>query len=579
MILDLCKGYLLFILKSTLTLTNKEIANFFKETATLMEIHGENSFKAKNYASTAFRLEQTKEDVANLEYNSLLELGFSKGSADKVLQVVQSGSLPAYDELVHKTPKGVIEMLRIKGLGGKKIAQLWKELDITTVDQLYLECKSGKVAEIKGFGGKTEQKIIQEIEFIRSSSTFLKYNEAELYIEKLLELLESVKKEGDSISVVGDYRRNCEVVDQIEFLIATESKEWYAKTLDEVGDLEHQPVVSGPYTWKGITVENSFPVKVMFSSHQRFVSNQLLLSSSPRHLSLKGEGEKTLYETALEKDFNSEEEIYESLSLPYFIPELREGSIEKELLKKGIPEIVSDDDLKGILHNHSTYSDGMYSLKEMALECKRLGYSYFGIADHSKSAFYANGLNEKRIEEQHQEIDALNKELAPFKVFKGIESDILSNGSLDYEESALKTFDYIVASVHSQLNMDEEKATKRLIKAIENPYTTILGHPTGRLLLRRNGYPIHFEKVIDACARNNVCIEINANPWRLDLDWRWVYLAQEKGVLLSINPDAHSKEGLQDMRYGVKVARKGALEPKNTLNAKTLEEIEKYFTL
>jgi len=578
LILDLCKGYLLFILKSTLTLTNKEIAKFFKETATLMEIHGENSFKAKNYTSTAFRLEQTKEDVANLEYKGLLDQGFSKSSADKILQVIQSGSFPAYDELVCKTPKGVIEMLQIKGLGGKKIAQLWKESDITTVDQLYLECKKGKVAGIKGFGEKTEQKIIQEIEFIRSVSSFLKYNEAEPYVEKLFELLESAKKDGDSISVVGDYRRSCEVLDQIEFLIATGSKESYVKALGEVGDLEYQPKASGPFTWSGIIVENSFPVKVMFSSHQRFISNKLLLSSSPKHLGLKGEGEKTLYETVLEKDFNSEEEVYESLSLPYFIPELREGIVEKDLLEKGVPKIISDSDLKGILHNHSTYSDGMYSLKEMALECKRLGYAYFGIADHSKSAFYANGLDEKRIEEQHREIDALNVELAPFRVFKGIESDILSEGSLDYEDSVLKTFDYIVASVHSQLNMDVEKATQRLIKAIENPYTTILGHPTGRLLLRRNGYPIHFEKVIDACAKNNVCIEINANPWRLDLDWRWVYLAQEKGVLLSINPDAHSKEGLQDMRYGVKVARKGALEPKNTLNAKTLGEIEEYFT-
>jgi DNA polymerase (family 10) len=231
------------------------------------------------------------------------------------------------------------------------------------------------------------------------------------------------------------------------------------------------------------------------------------------------------------------------------------------------------------LHNHSTWSDGVHTLEQMATYCKdNLKMEYFGICDHSKSAFYANGLNEQRLYTQHQEIDALNAKLAPFKIFKGIESDILNDGSLDYSDDILKTFDFVVASVHSNLRMDEEKATARLIKAIENPYTTILGHPTGRLLLSRKGYPIDFAKVIDACAANKVVIEINANPLRLDLDWRWHRYALEKGVLLSINPDAHRMEGFYDMHYGTLIGRKGGLTAAQCLNAKSLQDISEYFS-
>jgi DNA polymerase (family 10) len=265
------------------------------------------------------------------------------------------------------------------------------------------------------------------------------------------------------------------------------------------------------------------------------------------------------------------------VGLPLIPEELREGLVEFDLVKSGkIEQLVTDKDLKGILHNHSTYSDGKHTLRQMAEHCRDLGYAYLGISDHSRTAFYAGGLEIERVQQQHLEIDLLNQELAPFRIFKGIESDILIDGSLDYPEEVLATFDFVVASIHSSLNMDVKKATQRLLKAIENPYTTILGHPTGRLLLRRGGYPIDHKVIIQACADHGVVIEINANPWRLDLDWRWVQEAMEKGVKLSINPDAHEMEGYADMRYGVIAGRKGGLTKDMTFNAFSLAEMETY---
>ena len=278
------------------------------------------------------------------------------------------------------------------------------------------------------------------------------------------------------------------------------------------------------------------------------------------------------------KLYKSEEEIYSNLKIHYCEPELREGLFELEKAKAHtLPKLIEAIDLKGILHNHSTYSDGMNTLEEMAVYCKQLGYEYLGICDHSQTASYAGGLKVEQVLQQHDEIEKLNKQLAPFKIFKGIESDILGNGNLDYEDDILKTFDFIVASVHANLKMDEEKATTRLLKAIENPYTTILGHPTGRLLLGRPGYPINHKKIIDACAANKVVIELNAHPYRLDIDWRWIPYCLEKGVMISINPDAHQLKGYHDMNYGVNVARKGLLTKEHCFNSKNLQEIENYF--
>ena len=276
---------------------------------------------------------------------------------------------------------------------------------------------------------------------------------------------------------------------------------------------------------------------------------------------------------------STEEEVFKNLGWQFVVPEQREfiATAEKAKLNT-LPKLVELADIKGIVHNHSTYSDGKNTLSEMANYCKNMGMQYFGIADHSKAAYWAGGLDEEKVLQQHDEIDKLNTVFGnDFKVFKGIESDILADGSLDYDQEFLKRFDYVVASVHQNLDMSEEKANQRLLKAIENPHTTMLGHPTGRLLLRRNGYPINHKMIIEACAANNVIMELNADSWRLDMDWRWIYYCMDKGVKISINPDAHNTASLHYIYYGICVARKGGLTPEFLFNGLNLNEMDTYF--
>jgi DNA polymerase (family 10) len=312
---------------------------------------------------------------------------------------------------------------------------------------------------------------------------------------------------------------------------------------------------------------------------EEFFKEKILRTGSSAHLLYPVQENTPFVDFLKVGTFKDETEAYQKAGLSWIPEELREGYFEFEMAKAGeIPALLEDSDLKGILHNHSTYSDGKHTLRQMAEYCRSLGYEYLGISDHSRSAFYAGGLESEKVQKQHLEIESLNKELAPFRIFKGIESDILADGNLDYPMEILASFDFVVASIHSALSMDIKKATARLLKAIQNPFTTILGHPTGRLLLRREGYPIDHKVVIDACAANQVVIEINANPWRLDLDWRWVHYALEKGVKISINPDAHAMEGYHDMKYGVLIGRKGGLTREMTFNALSAKEMDDYLS-
>uniref|UniRef100_UPI00404865EF DNA polymerase/3'-5' exonuclease PolX n=1 Tax=Roseivirga sp. TaxID=1964215 RepID=UPI00404865EF len=557
---------------------NNTILKQLKLLAALMELHDENSFKIRGYQNAIFNLDKVDIELGELALEALEKIdGIGKSIAKTISEINTNGVSSALQEYLNTTPQGIVELLDIKGIGPKKIKVLWKELGIESGHELKEAANAGLVAKLKGFGDKTQQTIINALEFKEANANKLHYADAEQLVAEIISRLKTIQPEM-ICEATGEIRRKMEVIELIDILIGLDDIDELEEALDESEDFEQILELSGPITWRGHFKELRIPVQLSYCDKKAFVTEQFLRTGNANHINEIVKDKLSLKDIAKQGNFSSEAEIYQAANFAFIAPEMREGTFEIEAAKKGtLPDLVEMKDLKGILHNHSTYSDGKHSLEQMAIHCKNLGYEYLGICDHSKSAFYANGLNEDRLIQQHAEIDELNKKLAPFKIFKGIESDILYDGNLDYDDQVLASFDFIVASVHSILNMKLEKATQRLLTAIENPYTTILGHPTGRLLLRREGYPIDHKAVIDHCAKHNVVIEINANPWRLDLDWRWVHYALEQGVKLSVNPDAHEMEGYDDMYYGLLAGRKGGLTAEMTFNALSAEEIGKYF--
>ena len=566
-------------------MTNNQIIALLDTYADLLELHNENEFKIRSYRAGVFHLEKITQNISGLSLNELKALpSVGKSIAEKLNEINQNssqnviGSFLDLDNLLKITPIGLLDILKIKGIGTKKVRVLWQELNITTVEALFEACENDKVAEVKGFGEKTQETIKNGLLFMAFSSEKSLYIDAEKYA---LQLEKHIIDSGvcDMHSFAGQIRRKTEIVDTVVLLVCPPTPTYMQQMLDVCDFIEKNQQKCGVFVWRGIFKENKqLKIEVYFANQADFYSRLFLLTGTNEHLSHTTENGKTLLQIALNQTFVVEEDIFIKANLPYIAPELREGLFEFELTKKpAMPVLITEKDLKGSLHNHSTYSDGKNTLKEMADYCQSLGYQYLGITDHSKAAFYANGLTEKRVQEQHTEIDALNAQNPNFHIFKGIEADILNDGNVDYDVETLKTFDFVVASVHSNLKMNKEKATERLIKAIESPYTTILGHPTGRLLLRREGYPIDYHKVIDACAANKVAIEINAHPLRLDLDWRYVHYALEKGVFIAINPDAHDTLGFHKTQFGVHIARKGGLYKEKCLNALSKEEIKAFF--
>jgi len=557
-------------------LNNKDISILLKDTAKLLELHGANPFQIRHYTNAALWLEKLRQPVADLAPEALSEPEGVATSTRKFLQEInETGTLQRWEELHAATPQGVREMLSLRGIGPKKVGVLWKELGIESLGALQRACEEGMVAQLSGFGAKTQATIQESLAFKAEQVGKFHYATALPYATALETQLQEAFPEFP-ISLTGALRRKMEVVTQVEVLVGTDRVAPVMQWLDRQPTLQTGRREDG--AWHGQFVELELPLTVSCCPPDLFHRQLLLSTGTTAHLALQVQEDKTLGEiinsmTAL----NSEADAYAQVGLPYIPPELREGHIELAWAKeKGAPSLLKMQDLRGVFHNHTTYSDGKHSLEDMARYCRELGYEYIGITDHSQSAYYAGGLQLDAIRQQHEEIDRLNAQLAPFKIFKGIESDVLGDGQLDYDTATLDRFNFVVASVHAGVNMSRTQATERVIKAIQNPYTTILGHLTNRLLLRREGFPIDHKAVIDACAEYGVVIEVNSNPWRLELDWRWIDYALSKNVWISINPDAHDKESIQKMYYGVCVARKGGLTPARTFNALSGEAVTRY---
>ena len=533
---------------------NYDICSHLALYAKLAELHDENAFRTRAFSAAAFNLKKVKEPMSQMSDEALAALpGVGKGVLSAIRSLVADGTFPDLDALIAKTPPGILEMLRIKGLGPKKVGVIWHQMAIDTVADLFNACRENRLVELPGFGLKTQGEVMHAIQFMLNASGRFHYARAEEPAQKMLQLLKN-RFATDKTELTGDIRRFCETLESID-IITTAPRTDAIAFMAECG---LQP--DGDALFRDAA---GFLFQIHFAETENFSRRWIETTGNDAHL--------------LEIGFanipplsGTEEDAYSSLGMPFILPELREGRGESR--KEQTATLIEYSHLKGVLHNHTLYSDGLHSLKDMAEHAVNLGLQYLGICDHSRSASYAGGLQVEQVLTQFAEIDALNAQWTNFRIFKGIESDILSDGSLDYPDEVLSQFDFIVASVHSNLKMAEDRAMQRLIRAIENKYTTILGHPTGRLLLVREGYPVNHRYLIDACAANGVCMELNANPYRLDLDWRWIDYAMEKGVMIAINPDAHEKEGYYDMYYGSLVARKGGLTREMTLNAMNLHE-------
>lgn len=575
-----------------------QLANLLDEVATLLELkEGSNPFEVRAYQNAARSITALDGDIEQLVREGKLKgvPGLGSTIIKRIEEVIDTGHMALYDELVATTPAIKLEMLRIQGVGPKKVNAIYDQLHVTSIAELEQACKEGKVAKLPGFGKKTQDNILQGIAFLAQHADRFLYPVAEeeaARIEAVLETLPEIVR----LQVAGSLRRRRETVGDIDMV---------ASVADSAGDDVRRKIMdvfTSQPSVKAITGKGETKSSVVLGSGMnmdlRVVGDDQFpytlhhfTGSKQHHIALRRRAlnmNMTINDYGLflgkEPDLQlvpcrNEADIYAALGMAYIEPELREDTGEIEAAVHGtLPVLVQESDLRGVLHVHSTWSDGHNTIREMAEACIARGFAYLGITDHSKVAAYANGLNEQALRRQHEEIDSLNREYAGrLHILKGTECDILKDGSLDFADDVLASLDFVVASIHSLFNLSPEEQTQRMLRAITNPYVDIIGHPTGRILLGRAGYTLDMEAVIDAAAERGVCIEINANPSRLDLDWRFLRRARDKGIKIPINPDAHVLAGLDDMRYGIGIARKGWLRPTDVLNTMQTEELLGFF--
>lgn len=547
-------------------MTNKHIARRLKQTADLIELTGGNAFRARAYAGAARTVDRMDEAVLQLvESDTLTKVqGIGKGIAADIEALVRTGSFETLDRIVESLPPGLLDVLRVKGLGPKKVRTLWTDLGVTSIGDLETAAVAGRIAELDGFGTKTQTTILQNVEQLKRYRARRRYHDA---LDAVAPLVEALRKTDgiERAETAGEVRRKMDTVGEAVLVVSGDHEAIRAALTEHATpDGEAEGFFAG-------TTRDGLRLRIVWAEGDDFATTWWRETGSAEHVA-------AFTERAGEPEGETEEAIYRAAGLRWVPPELREGNGEVEAAAEdALPDLLTVSDLRGSLHNHSTYSDGAHTLRQMAEAARARGLEYFGICDHSRSLVIANGLSVERLREQGAEVRALNAEFAsdggpPFHIFHGSECDILRDGDLDYPDDVLADLDLVVASIHTQFNMSEAEATERIVRAVSNPHVSILGHVTGRLLLAREGYPVNHSRVIEACAEHGVAVELNANPYRLDIDWRYLREATAQGVLISINPDAHSIDGLDDVQWGVASARKGWLTPGQCLNAKLADD-------
>ena len=566
----------------------KEVSAVLEEIGTLLELKGENPFKSRAYRNASRIIGGLTTDLNSLVENKELSnvKGIGEGLAEKISQLVNTGHLKYYEDLKKSLPEGLLKMITIPGFGPKKAKVVYEGLKISTIEALEKACKKDRLVDLDGFGKKTQEKILEGIAFIKKHSERKQFDFALAEAEKIYQDIKKNKKIIRS-ALAGSLRRKKETIKDIDIVASSKTKDRIALMDSFTKHSEVATVVSKGETRSSVVLKSGMnaDLRIVSDTEYPFALNYFT-GSMEHNTEMRGLAKKRdwklneygLFDRAKRIPCKDEGAIYKALGLHYIPPELRESMGEIEVSQKGeIPRLIELPDLRGILHAHTIYSDGIATLEEMAEGCRKLGYQYLGIADHSKTASYAGGLTSEKLKKQQKEIDELNQKWEDFRILKGIELEILADGRVDYDDKTLATFDFVIASVHSNFNLVEKEMTKRIIKAISNPFVNILAHPTGRLLLMRDGYAVNLTEVIDAAKELGVVIELNAHPKRFDLDWTFCKVAKEKGVKISINPDAHSVDGIRMVEYGIGIARKGWIEKDDVLNTLSLKEITKFF--
>lgn len=568
-------------------MNSADILEHLESFATLLELNDANPFKIRAYTNGIRAIESSGQSLGELiESGQLTEIkGIGKGLAAHILALHKDEPDPEYAELKAKTPDGLLEMLRIPGLGAKKVKAIYESLGIASLGELEYACHENRLAGMKGFGAKSQANVLKGIEFLKERQGLHLYPFA---AEKAQALLEALKAHAgiQQLEIAGSIRRRKEIIKDIDLIASCQESE-REQIMQFFGQLAmvSEVLVQGP-SKTTVSLKSGMQADLRLVSPQEFPHLLQHMTGSKEHnTALRGlakerglkVNEYGLFEGDTPLYCQDEAEIYQRLGLSYIPPELRENQGELELAARNqLPGLISAKDILGVFHAHSVWSDGEASVAEMAKHCRQLGYQYLGISEHSQSAVYAHGLEVERVRAQWQEIDRLNAEFADFRIFKGIEVDILPDGQLDYEDELLAGFDFVIASVHSRFKMSREEMTERILAAARHPKVTMLGHLTGRLLLARDAYPLDIEEIIRVCAENGTIIELNAHPSRLDLDWRWGPYARKQGLKISINPDAHSLNGFDVMDYGIAAARKGGFRPQDVLNTLGREELESW---